>query len=192
MNKTSFYINKNKEIKNNNNSTHKKNLNSAKIRNKNNKIDDNIKTKNELKNRKTQINNNFNVNNNTNYYNFNYNQNNNENYMNKLNFLKKKKNNTIKGKINDINNKNKTQNEIFNDNIEEYSINDYVKFNHDYSNDELIHTSDMFNSINDNNINIEHINKENLLSKTKNKTNIIPKRKGISNANNLSYIKKIK
>ena len=160
MNKACYYINKNKEIKNINNSTHKKNLNSAKIRNKNNKIDDNIKTNNELKNRKTQINNNFNVNNNTNYYNFNYNQNNNKNYMDKFNFLKKKKNNSIKGKMNDINNKNKTQNEIFNDNIEEYSINDYVKFNHDYSNDELIHTSDMFNSINDNNTNSELLTKK--------------------------------
>ena len=109
------------------------------------------------KNNNMQINNNFNVNNNTNYYNFNYNQNNNNKinrnkvYNNRNNLNKKysiEQKNVNNQFYNKQNNKIK-KNELFPNKIEEISANDNINFNHDYSNDDLIHTSDMFNSIND-------------------------------------------
>ena len=109
------------------------------------------KNKNNEKNN-MQINNNFNVNNNTNYYNFNYNPNENNKYkINKLHnknkkydFEKNKAKKKLKSNIKNCNNY-----ELLTNKKEENSANENVIFFHDYSNDDLIHTSEMYNSIND-------------------------------------------
>ena len=134
--------------------------------------------KKENKNYTTQINNNFNVNNNTNYYNFNYNQNfSNTNYINNSKNTKNNKTNTFKTKNNNIMNKKNTQNKKLNDNIEESNENNFLRFNHDYSKDDLVQPSYMLNSIKDNNINWEYIKNPCIISENKIRTNINSKRK---------------
>ena len=142
-----------------------------------NKGNINNKTNRNLKKNQTQINNNFNVNNNTNYYNFNYNQsNNNINHSKGIKNIKNKKKGDIKSKNYNLNLHPKNQNIIFKENTEENSTKDYVKYNHDYSNDEQINTSDLFNSINgDKNIGI--IKKSNLIYEKKVKINMNSKKK---------------
>ena len=53
----------------------------------------------------------------------------------------------IKPKNNNIIYEAKNNKEIFKENIDENSTNDYMKYNLDYSNDDLINTSDLHNSI---------------------------------------------
>ena len=81
-----------------------------------------------------------------------------------------------------------SQNELVRDNIEESSTNEYQRFNHDYSNDDFVPSSDMINSLN-NNINFEFIKKPSIISENKIKTNINSKRKQTSNNNNFNYKK---
>ena len=157
-----FAMNSNNKTKNKGNINNKKNRNTKKSQ--------------------TQINNNFNVNNNTNYYNFNYNQNNNnKNYENKMKNIKNQKKGNIKATNNNLKVNPKNQNKNINENFEENSNKDYVKYNHDYSNDERIHTSDLFNSINDDKNN-ELIKKSNLIYEKKITTKLNSKRK-MSNMN---------
>ena len=145
-------------------------INQNRIKNSYNK---NIGNNNKL----TQINNNFNVNNNTNYYNFNYNQNNNNiNYKKKLKNNKNNDMNSIKSKNNIQSNKGKIHHEILKENIDENSTNDYMKYNHDYSNDDYMNTSDMYNSIIDNK-NYNLIKKQSIIYEKKNKSNLNTKRK---------------
>ena len=195
------YNNKNYQIVNNYNKSFDKNkaFNMVKdtINKKSMKGKSNIyKNKgNKIKNQKTQINNNFNVNNNTNYYNFNYNQNTNNNNNNKQNYMNKyknMKNNKVinlasKNNINSVTQKN-IQKDLLKDNNEESSTNEYLRVNHDYSNDDLMPPSDMFNSVN-NNINFELIKKPSINSENKMKTNINSKRKKGLNPNNYNYKK---
>ena len=86
-----------------------------------------------------------------------------------------------RNKNNNLNVNPKNQNKNFKDNTEENSNNDYIKYNHDYSNDELIHTSDLFNSINDDKNN-GPIKKSNLIYEKKITSNLNSKRK-MSNMN---------
>ena len=131
----------------------------------------------ENKNQPTQINNNFNVNNNTNYYNFNYNQNNrNNNYKKKMKNNKDNDMKNIKSKNNILNNQGKINHEILKENIEENSTNDYMKYHHDYSNDDFMNTSDMYNSIIDDK-KYNFIKKPNIIYEKKNKSNLNTKRK---------------
>ena len=195
------YNNKNYQIVNNYNKSFDKNkafnmvkdrINKKSIKGKSNSY----KNKgNKINNQKTQINNNFNVNNNTNYYNFNYNQNTNNNNNNKQNYMNKyknMKNNKVinlasKNNINSVTQKN-IQKDLLKDNNEESSTNEYLRINHDYSNDDLMPPSDMFNSVN-NNINFELIKKPSINSENKMKTNINSKRKKGLNPNNYNYKK---
>ena len=195
------YNNKNYQIVNNYNKSFDKNkafnmvkdrINKKSIKGKSNS---NKNKGNKINNQKTQINNNFNVNNNTNYYNFNYNQNTNNNNNNKQNYMNKyknMKNNKVinlasKNNINSVIQKN-IQNDLLKDNNEESSTNEYLRINHDYSNDDLMPPSDMFNSVN-NNINFELIKKPSINSENKMKTNINSKRKKGLNPNNYNYKK---
>ena len=148
--------NKKYQLIKNYSSKRKKGVNSSKCRqninkykkNHNNKKDDN-------KNNKTQINNNFKINNNSNYYNFNYNQNNSDKkWIDKIINIKNNKRNNKK--LNNKVNKNKTQNEFIKDYIDENSKRDYLIFNNNYSNDDLVQTTEMFNSTNDNKINFDY------------------------------------
>ena len=199
--KSYSFNNKNYQIVNNYNNSMDKNKtfnlikdrkNKNGIKAKNNSYKNNNKNNNKINNQ-TQINNNFNVNNNTNYYNFNYNQNNNsnikKNYINKYKNIKNNKVNNFKSKnsIKSLTQKN-SQNELVRDNIEESSTNEYQRFNHDYSNDDFVPSSDMINSLN-NNINFEFIKKPSIISENKIKTNINSKRKQTSNTNNFNYKK---
>ena len=142
-----------------------------------NRIKNNYDNNIENKNQPTQINNNFNVNNNTNYYNINYNQNIRNNSYNKK--LKNNKNgytNNIKSKNNILNNQAKNNHEILKENIEDNSTNDYMKYNHDYSNDDFMNTSDMYNSIMDDK-KYNFIKKPIVIYEKKNKSNLNTKRK---------------
>ena len=138
-----------------------------------NMYDKNVKNKEQP----TQINNNFNVNNNTNYYNFNYNQNNcNNNYKKKMKNNKNRNMNNINSKNNLHNVQGKINHDIFKENLEENSTNDYLKYNHDYSNDDFMNTSDMYNSIvEDKKYNF--IKKPSVIYEKKNKSNLNTKRK---------------
>ena len=189
INIINFNNNDNKTMKNYNNSFNKNNTlypsNNRKDKMRNNNT--NNKKIKETKHNQMQINNNFNVNNNTNYYNFNYNQNNNkDNYDNKQKNMKNNKKHIIKSKKNN-NNKNNSKNNFFKDNLDENSINDNLKLNHDYSNDDMIHTSDIFNSLNDDNLKLEYAKKPNIIFEKVIKTNINSKRKKMPNSNNLNY-----
>ena len=195
------YNNKNYQIVNNYNKSFDKNKAFNMVKDRINKKcmkgkSNSYKNKdNKINNQKTQINNNFNVNNNTNYYNFNYNQNTNNNNNNKQNYMNKyknMKNNKVinlasKNNINSVIQKN-IQNDLLKDNNEESSTNEYLRINHDYSNDDLMPPSDMFNSVN-NNINFELIKKPSINSENKMKTNINSKRKKGLNPNNYNYKK---
>ena len=124
----------------------------------------------------TQINNNFNVNNNTNYYNFNYNQNSNsKNYKKRLKNYKSNDMYNIKPKNNNIIYEAKNNKEIFKENIDENSTNDYMKYNLDYSNDDLINTSDLHNSIFEDK-NYNYIKNPSIIYEKKNKGIINTKR----------------
>ena len=195
------YNNKNYQIVNNYNKSFDKNKAFNMVKDRINKKSIKGKTNsyknkgNKINNQKTQINNNFNVNNNTNYYNFNYNQNTNNNNNNKPNYMNKyknMKNNKVinlasKNNINSVTQKN-IQKDLLKDNNEESSTNEYLRVNHDYSNDDLMPPSDMFNSVN-NNINFELIKKPSINSENKMKTNINSKRKKGLNPNNYNYKK---
>jgi len=195
------YNNKNYQIVNNYNKSFDKNKASNIVKDRINKKSIKGKTNsyknkgNKINNQKTQINNNFNVNNNTNYYNFNYNQNTNNNNNNKQNYMNKyknMKNNKVinlasKNNIKGVTQKN-IQKDLLKDNNEESSTNEYLRINHDYSNDDLMPPSDMFNSVN-NNINFELIKKPSINSENKMKTNINSKRKKGLNPNNYNYKK---
>ena len=165
INRTNLNNNKNK-LRKNYSFNGKRTVNSAKYRDNINKYikNNNYKSKDKIIN-KTQINNNFNVNNNSNYYNFNYNQTNKDKkYISKI--INMKNNKINNNKINNNNdNKTKAQNEFLKDYIEENSKSDYLLFNHDYSNDDYIHTSEMLNSTNDNKINYEHTKNQRIILK---------------------------
>ena len=119
---------------------------------------------------KTHINNNFNVNNNTNYFNFNYNQNN--NHMEKNKNMKYNNSKNIKSKNNNSKFKKNVSNEKIKNYKEENSTNVYLKFNHDYSNDDLINISDMPNSTNNDLINFEYVKNPNIETERLYKTNM--------------------
>ena len=159
MNNYNLSFNNDKVINSINN---KNNKNKSKKYNKNN-----IKVNKKIK---THINNNFNVNNNTNYFNFNYNQNN--NHMEKNKNMKYNHSKNIKSKNNNSKFKKNVSNEKIKNYKEENSTNVYFKFNHDYSNDDLINISDMPNSTNDDLINFEYVKNPNIETERLYKTNM--------------------
>ena len=160
-----------------------KTFNSAININNQNRIKSGSNKNKERTNQPTQINNNFNVNNNTNYYNFNYNQNSNsKNYKKRLKNYKSNDMYNIKHKNNNIIYEAKNNKEIFKENIDENSTNDYMKYNLDYSNDDLINTSDLHNSILEDK-NYNYIKNPSIIYEKKNK-GIINTKRTKSNAYN--------